>query len=191
MISDIALTVAMLAIVFTSLVFMASIAIPVYGYSRKRWKGLALGCLIQPIVCFIVLNIVFGIYVAYKAHSIHQQRKSAMVTIKTIEQGKEGTDTLTWYLQDNDECMMNRKLASTADASDSDSSDDDISRHDLYDVILLDSIKTSVCVEDRIIVRFDLKNQKATATDYDMPAEVVKVNWDKVRGYFEKRKSAL
>lgn len=191
MISDIALTVAMLAIVFTFLVFLASIAIPVYGYSRKRWKGLALGCLIQPIVCVIVFTGVSGIYVAYKVYSIHQQRKSAMVTVRSIEQGKDGTDTLTWYLQDNDECLMSQKFASAADESDSDTSDDDISRHDLYDVILLDSIKTSVCVEDRVIVRFDLKNQKATATDYDMPAEVVKVNWDKVRGYFEKRKSAL
>ena len=42
------------------------------------------------------------------------------------------------------------------------------------------------------MVRFDLKNQKATATDYDQPAEILQVDWEKVQTYFEKqRKSAL
>jgi hypothetical protein len=60
-----------------------------------------------------------------------------------------------------------------------------------FDVILLDSLPTSVSVEDRIVVRFDLKNQKATATDYDGPAEILNVDWEKVQAYFKKRESAL
>jgi len=41
-----------------------------------------------------------------------------------------------------------------------------------------------VSVEDRIVVRFDIEHQKVTATDYDSPAEVVGVDWDKVKAYF-------
>ena len=37
------------------IVIMASIAIPINAFSRKRWKGLALGCLIEPVVCAIVI----------------------------------------------------------------------------------------------------------------------------------------
>ena len=59
-------------------------------------------------------------------------------------------------------------------------------RTDHFDVIRLDSLKTSVSVEDRIVVRFDIENEKVSATDYDQPAEVVDVNWDKVRTYFGK-----
>ena len=95
--------------------------------------------------------------------------KSAMVTIKSIEQDVNGTDTLTWYLKANEECLLDYEKKSGR-----------------FDVIRLDSLDTGVCVEDRIVVRFDIKNQKATATDYDLPAEVVDVNWDKVRDYFSK-----
>ena len=44
----------------------------------------------------------------------------------------------------------------------------------------------SVCVDDRIVVRFDLKNRMATATNYGEPIEVVRIDWDKVNAYFEK-----
>ena len=54
----------------------------------------------------------------------------------------------------------------------------------LYDVVPLDSF--SVCVDDRIVVRFDLKNRMATATNYGEPIEVVRIDWDKVNAYFEK-----
>ena len=97
------------------------------------------------------------------------EMKSAMVTVKSIEQGVNGTDTLTWYLKANEECLLDSEKKSGR-----------------FDVIRLDSLDTGVCVEDRIVVRFDIKNQKATATDYDLPAEVVDVDWDKVRDYFSK-----
>lgn len=31
---------------------------------------------------------------------------------------------------------------------------------------------------------FDLKNQQVTATDYDQPIEVLSVDWEKVKAYF-------
>ena len=93
-----------------------------------------------------------------------------MVTVRSIEQDANDTDTLTWYLKADDECILLN-------------SDED---EDRFDVIRLDSLSAGVSVEDRIVVRFDIKNQKASATDYDKPAEVVDVNWDKVRDYFSK-----
>ena len=162
------------SLIFGLLVLMASIVIPFYGYMRKRWKGLALGCLIQPIACIVVFGVVFGGIIAYEVLALRQQCESAMVAVKTIEQGTNGTDTLKWYLKDDEECFVR--------------SEDGRKR---YDVIRLDSLAAGVSVEDRIVVRFDLKNQKATATDYDQPIEILNVNWDRVRAYFEKSKPAL
>ena len=159
-------------LIFGLLVTAASILIPMYGYMRKRWKGLAIGCLIQPIACAVILGLVFGGIVAFEISSLDRQTKSAMVAVKTVEQGKQGTDTLEWYLKDDDECIRCVSRHST--------------RYNLYDVIRLDSVAAGVSVDDRIVVRFDLKNQKVTATDYDKPIEVVSVNWDKVKAYFGK-----
>ena len=165
------------SLIFGLLVLMASIVIPFYGYMRKRWKGLALGCLIQPIACIVVFGVVFGGIIAYEVLALRQQCESAMVTVKTIEQGANGTDTLKWYLKDDEECLVRSK--------------ENEEKRQRYDVVRLDSLAAGVSVEDRIVVRFDLKNQKATATDYDQPIEILKVNWDKVRAYFEKPKPAL
>ena len=157
-------------LIFGLLVTAASILIPMYGYMRKRWKGVALGCLIQPIACAVIIALVFGGIVAFEIHSLNRQIKSAMVAVKTVEQGKEGLDTLEWYLKDDEECIRCKGGHS--------------SRYDLYDVIRLDSVAAGVSVDDRIVVRFDLKNQQATATDYDEPIEVLNVDWDKVKAYF-------
>ena len=151
------------------LVIAISTCIPMYGYCRRRWKGAAIGCLMQPVVCLVIIGVVTaGVYI-YKQVSYKMEMKSAMVTVKSIEQGVNGTDTLTWYLKANEECLLDSEKKSGR-----------------FDVIRLDSLDTGVCVEDRIVVRFDIKNQKANATDYDLPAEVVDVDWDKVRDYFSK-----
>lgn len=123
----------------------------------------------QPVVCLVVIGVfTAGIFI-YKLINYKMEMKSAMVTVKSIEQGVNSTDTLTWYLKADEECLL-----------------DSDKKSDRFDVIRLDSLKTAVSVEDRMVVRFDIKNQKATATDYDLPAEVVDVNWDKVRAYFGK-----
>ena len=92
-----------------------------------------------------------------------------MVTVRSIEKNTNDTDTLTWYLKTDGECLL--------DCDDAD---------DRFDVIRLDSLSAGVSVEDRIVVRFDIKNQKVSATDFDQPAEVLDVNWEKVKDYFGK-----
>ena len=155
---------------FGLIVIAISTVIPVYGYFRRRWKGLAIGCLMQPVVCAVIIGAVGGTVFYYHKYSVNREKKSAMVTVMSIEQDANDTDTLTWYLKADDECILLN-------------SDED---EDRFDVIRLDSLSAGVSVEDRIVVRFDIKNQKASATDYDKPAEVVDVNWDKVRDYFSK-----
>ena len=39
---------------------------------------------------------------------------------------------------------------------------------------------------DRIVVTFDVKHKKVTATDMDKPMEVVQVDWEKVNDYLNK-----
>ena len=155
---------------FGLIVIAISSVIPVLGYFRRRWKGLAIGCLMQPVVCSVVIGVVYASINGYHKICFNSEKKSAMVTVRSIEQDANDTDTLTWYLKADDECILLN-------------SDED---EDRFDVIRLDSLSAGVSVEDRIVVRFDIKNQKASATDYDKPAEVVDVNWDKVRDYFSK-----
>ncbi|MBR2206019.1 MAG: hypothetical protein IJ898_06670 [Prevotella sp.] len=158
---------------FGLIVIAISTAIPVYGYFRRRWKGLAIGCLMQPVVCAVVIGVVYASINGYHKICFNSEKKSAMVTVRSIEQEANDTDTLTWYLKADDECILLN-------------SDEDDEEDDRFDVIRLDSLDAGVSVEDRIVVRFDIKNQKVSATDYDQPAEVVDVNWDKVRDYFSK-----
>ena len=172
------------------LVLLASIAIPVFGYRRKQWKGLILGLLLLPVVCIVAYCLLFGSVVAYELLSIEKQRDSAMVTVRSTEPGTLGTDTLTWYVKADEECFMEHLFLMKTDETSSDSIEIKQKRG-WFDVILLDSLPTSVSVEDRIVVRFDLKNQKATATDYDGPAEILNVDWEKVQAYFKKREPAL
>lgn len=171
-------------VLFGFIAILGSIAIPVYGYYRKRWKGVAIGCLLQPVICAIAIITVLFCIVGYALVNKRLQQQSAMVQIKTIEPGTYGADTLVWYLKPDDECLLEIKKLEKPDSLDN-GNQDYHKDHERFDIIRLDSLSNAVCVEDRIIVRFDLQNQKVTATDYDQPAEVVKVDWDKVKAYFE------
>ena len=153
---------------FSLIVIALSTAIPMYGYYRRRWKGAAIGCLMQPVACVVVIGVVTLCVSLYKLVSYQMEKKSAMVTVMSTEQGANGTDTLMWYLKSDEECLLESG-----------------GKSDRFDVIRLDSLKTSVSVDDRIVVRFDLENEKVMATDYDQPAEVVGVDWGKVKAVFE------
>ena len=47
--------------------------------------------------------------------------------------------------------------------------------------------KTSVGVEDRIVVKFNVKKKQVVATDFGKPIKVEKVDWDQVRDYLNKK----
>ena len=163
------ISVAIFVVIFGALVIAISTVIPVYGYFRRRWKGLAIGCLVQPVVCAVLIGAAIACAIFFHKQKVKKEKNSAMVTVRSIEKNANDTDTLTWYLKTDGECLL-----------DSDEADDH------FDVIRLDSLSAGVSVEDRIVVRFDIKNQKASATDFDQPAEVLDVNWEKVKDYFGK-----
>ena len=163
------ISISIFVVIFGVLVIAISTFIPVYGYLRRRWKGLAIGCLVQPVVCAALIGAAVAGAFFFHDQKSEREKNSAMVTVKSIEKNTNDTDTLTWYLKTDGECLL-----------DSDDADD------RFDVIRLDSLSAGVSVEDRIVVRFDIKNQKASATDFDQPAEVVDVNWEKVKDYFAK-----
>ena len=156
-------------VIFGVLVIAISTFIPVYGYLRRRWKGLAIGCLVQPVVCAALIGAAVAGAFFFHDQKSEREKNSAMVTVKSIEKNVNGADTLTWYLKANEECLLDSEKKSGR-----------------FDVIRLDSLDTGVCVEDRIVVRFDIKNQKVSATDFDQPAEVLDVNWEKVKDHFGK-----
>ena len=59
MINENYIYVLMLAFALSIIIVMASIIIPIRLFNWKRWKGLVLGLVLQPIVCAILIICVF------------------------------------------------------------------------------------------------------------------------------------
>ena len=169
---------------FMLIIFVASMVVPIYGHKRKGWKGLALGCLLQPIIGFVVLMaIILGIY-SYEYFRHKKQKEHAMVTVKTLEKNGDRVDTLIWYVKADEECIMERKKQAPSDEEEERDSTDEAKDIEWFDVVPIENFAHGVNIEDRIMVRFDLKNHSVVATDYDDRAEVTKVDWDMVRDFF-------
>ena len=181
MLIDRSFSEALVLLFLLALIIALSIVIPFYAYNRKRWKGLALGCIIQPVVCVITICLLFAGTMAYEVVNLMLERKAAMVAVRTIEPGSFGPDTITWYLKPDDECFVECERNENPYKDDA---GEIHRRFDRFDIISHDSVR--LCVEDRIVVRFELNNQKVYAANYGEPIEVVSVKWDKVKTYFGK-----
>ena len=170
-----------LIVFFLAIVVMliASVAIPVYGYKWKRYKGLAIGCVAQVVAVVVLFTLIDLGYFTYIEWKNDRKKDAAMVTIRSIESHADRVDTLMWYIKDDGECVLENEGKKEDENS---SFSYPIS---LFDVIRLNT--ASVGVEDRVMVKFDLKSKKVMATDLYTPAEVVNVDWDKVNAYFEKK----
>lgn len=168
MINENYIYVLMLAIALSIIIVMASVIIPIRLFNWKRWKGLILGLVLQPIVCAILIFCVFMGIFGYTKFKVDRQRESAMVAVCTVQTDSAKTDTLTWYIKADDECFQVYKKDIRA-----------------FDVIRLD--QASVGVEDRIVVKFNVKKKQVVATDFGKPIKVEKVDWDQVRDYLNKK----
>ncbi len=167
MINENYIYILILAFALSIIIVMASVIIPIRFYNWKRWKGLVLGLVLQPIVCAILIFCVFMGFVGYHESKTNRQRKSAMVAVCTVQEDSAETEKLTWYIKADDECFrVNDKKVKA------------------YDVIRLD--QASVGVDDRIVVKFDVKKKQVVATDFGKPIKVEKVDWEKVKAYFGK-----
>lgn len=159
---------------------LASIAIPIIGFSLKRFKGLFLGCLVQTLVVIVLFFLtIFGI-VYYQRHDLRKHREAAMVTVRETVDEEEDEYTYTWYLKADEECLYERSQPDQTQ-----SITDQRENAKLFDVVYIDS--TTVGVDDRIIVKFDMKAHSVTATDFGEPIEVVNVDWERVLKYFKSK----
>ena len=150
--------------------------IPLYGFFTKRWKGLAIGCLLQPFaIALICLVAVLGVYFHQKK-LLRKYREAAMVTVRKAD---DKGNAQIWYLKPDEECFYEYKEKGQRDAH-------FLSYNNikLFDVIPLDSF--AVCVDDKIVVRFDMEKHKVTAKEYDEQIDVANVDWDKVKLFFQK-----
>ncbi|MBR7065400.1 MAG: hypothetical protein IKI36_01725 [Prevotella sp.] len=167
-----------ITVLITVLLLGATIFIPLYGFFRKRFKGLAVGCVLQPFVCAIICLLVTLFIVFYEKYEVGRYRKAAMVTVKK-------TDSIgnvhTWDMKADEECLYEFV---EKDEAEKDSKYLMFNKFQLFDVVPMDSFR--VCVDDKIVVRFDLQNRKATAVEYDEPIKVVNVDWEKVDDFFKK-----
>ena len=171
-----------LGTLFLLMLLVISFAIPLYGLMRKRLKGLALGCLLQPLFCLITSGLVIAGIASYQIYNLKKLKNAAMVTVKETVGKGDDEQFCTWYLKPDGECLLDQKEADDEDGNYSGKLD----ARQLLDVIRLDS--TSVCVDDRVVVRFDLAAHSVTATDYDEPMEIVSVDWERVTAFFRGRK---
>lgn len=161
----------------------ASFLIPYKGFTLKRYKGLALGCLLQPIFCIVILLILIFAGLYYMGSDVEEHRKAAMMSFCKLENDSTENKTF-YYVKTNDECFIENGVGKDDQLIFGYDYDNKI---DLADVFYNDS--SSICVDDDIIVRFDLKNRKVKVTDYEDSLEVVSVDWDKVNAYFNQRKA--
>jgi hypothetical protein len=172
-------TVIILVMFFIT-VLVASAFIPIFGFIRKRWKGLIIGIFLVPVIYILVSFLSYWAWGFFLKKEINGHRHDAMVTVmKTDSAGC----THKWYLKANDECFYEYM-----EANDENSAGPWITWLDdlkLFDVVPLDS--TRVCVDDVIIVSFDQKAHRVSAIDYDEPLQVVSVDWDRVNAYFSKK----
>ncbi|MBR0047778.1 MAG: hypothetical protein IJP74_00440 [Prevotella sp.] len=162
-------------------VIVASLTIPFYGFMRKRWKGMAIGCLLQPVVCGIAISIGLYFIGTHEEYDYDKMHDEAMVVLRKKGSGNK---THTWYLKADDECLYEYYENNEEERK-------RYRRHfheKLFDVIPMDSFR--VCVDDVVVVSFDMEDRKVTAVDYDEPVEVVRVDWDRVEGYFSSHSQA-
>ena len=157
---------------------LATIAIPFYGYLHTGWKGLRLGCLLQPVVAVVLCCMVgVGAFILRK-RALTRYHDEALVVVRTTAENEKDTLLRTWYLKADGECLCDSRKP------DMDSTDYKDASLKLYDVVPLDSF--SLGVDDRIVVRFNLSSHTTTATDLDEPVDIVRVDWPKVESYFHK-----
>ncbi len=155
------------------LLLVFSFVIPITGFIYKRWIGLATGCLLQPIIFAIILAGTVTVVTYYINSKYTKNRDAAMVTVR--EQA-DGEQKKTWFVKADGECFS---VIGDPYESLEFIEDDKVS---LYDVVPLDSSR--ICLDDHIIIRFDLTKRQVTVADYDTPMEVVNVDWDKVKAYY-------
>ena len=103
--NDSFITFTIWAAVITIGLWAVTFAIPYIGFTRKRYKGLFLGCLIQPIVGIIIAVVATFVCFYYMASRVKEQRKAAMVTFSKAE--NDTTDTKAfYYVKPDDECFV-------------------------------------------------------------------------------------
>jgi len=162
---------------------VVSFLIPYYGFIHKRYKGLFLGCLVQPVVIAVIIFLAVGVFLYHSGSEVKSQRKAAMVTFWKAE--NDSTDTRAYYyVKNDDECFCEKGVGKEDKTIFGYDNDNETS---VYDVFYVDS--TTICVDDEFFVKFDFKNRKVTATDYDDPIEVTNVDWEKVEAYFKEKNS--
>ena len=164
-------------------IFMLTFFIPYYGFLRKSWKGLGIGCLLQPVIAIAGIALVMLFAGLYSKHMDKKSQTDAMVTVLDAFILDSDSVRHTWYLKPDEECYHKHRFSDVDE--DGDTSVHTVSNY--YDIVRIDS--TTVGVEDRIVVHFDLKNHTAIATtvDVDDTLEIIQIDWPKVESYLQNK----
>lgn len=158
-------------------IIVTTVVIPCYGYVRKGLKGLGVGCAIQPIVAGILCLILCVSAFVRQLNSVNRHHENAMVAVRTIVVEEGDSLVRTWYMCPDEECLSEVRSV--------DADTTDFEEIKLFDVVPIDSF--ALCVDDRILVRFNLDSCTAIATDCGQPIDIVFIDWNKVAAYFHEK----
>lgn len=174
-----AITITLIAMIL----WVASLFLPFFGFIHKRFKGLLVGCIVQPILLVIICIVSIFVFLIYMGFDTKKYRQSAIVTICHLE--NDSTQKKTYmYIGSDDICFAESGNLEKDYNPIIYNINHDIS---LFDVIYRDS--TTITIDDCYKVKFDLKNRRAVATKYEDTIEVASIDWEKVDAYFQNKKS--
>lgn len=169
--NDLVIYMSLFMVTAIIILLLVSFLIPFYYFQRKWWKGLFIGIPVQ-IAVFILGGVVIGFgSMLYVDNFFEKEVDNAMVTVRGTDVARHNSDTLVWSLTPDEVCLVGKEK-------------EEVRKRFYCDFLRLSPV--SVGVEDRIVVTFDVKHKKVTATDMDKPMEVVQVDWEKVNDYLNK-----
>ena len=174
-----------LSIIVFCVALIISCFVPYYGYKKKQKKGLVFGCLMQPVVFFLLGLFLTFIAVKYDDQQFSQEEDASMAILRYTENG-DCIVSQTWILNPNGKCTMVFDQSPATNTEYPCNTDHFVEE---YTITALDSFACEV--DRRVKVCFDLQRQKVIAIDRIDTLEVVSVSWEKVRDFFSKEREKL
>jgi len=155
--------------------------IPRYGYKRWEKWGCALGCLLQPIVWFVLTMLIITPISLVKGC---EQEQGTMLCIRNIEEDRDCRYEEIWYLKTDGSISYHYDKGSNDHKTEPCGNDTYWENLDVF----FDHVDSVPMLKfyhiGDIKVYLDLKNRKAFSTFNNDTIEVVSADWDAIEKYF-------
>ena len=159
-----------------------SVILPVYGYKRWRKKGLAIGCIAQPLAILMLMLLSIALLTLFVDKPNMEKETAESMAIFRYSENGDCIVSQTWFLKADGKCLMEFEQ-SPAPESEAEYPCNMDHFYDNYEIQKLDSLTCDV--GGRLRASFDIENQQVIALDRLDTLEVVCVDWEKVKNFFK------